>query len=63
MELASVLTVLRNRAYSGEIYYRGNWYPAPHELITHGAFRTGPTILTERGEDARNDDRIPPSTC
>jgi hypothetical protein len=26
----SFLTVLRNRVYIGEIYYRGNWYPAPH---------------------------------
>src|SRR5215470_14112901 len=26
----SVLTILRNRAYVGEIYFRDNWHPAPH---------------------------------
>ena len=39
---ASVITVIRNRTYLGEIYYRGNWYPAPHEpLIPTRAFRQG----------------------
>jgi site-specific DNA recombinase len=49
---ASVITVLRNRAYLGEIYYRGNWYPAPHEpLIPRELFDRAQAILTERGED------------
>jgi site-specific DNA recombinase len=49
---ASVITVLRNRAYLGEIYYRGNWYPAPHEpLIPQELFEHAQAILTERGED------------
>jgi site-specific DNA recombinase len=49
---ASVITVLRNRAYIGEIYYRGNWYPAPHEpLIPTELFECAQAIFTERGED------------
>jgi site-specific DNA recombinase len=49
---ASVITVLRNRAYLGEIYYRGNWYPAPHDpLITADLFDRAQAILAERGED------------
>ena len=48
----SVITVLRNRAYLGEIYYRGNWYPAPHEpLIPTDLFDPAQAILAERGED------------
>jgi site-specific DNA recombinase len=49
---ASVITVLRNRVYLGEIYYRGNWYPAPHEpLIPTELFDRAQTILSDRGED------------
>jgi site-specific DNA recombinase len=49
---ASVITVLRNRVYLGEIYYRGNWYPAPHEpLIPTELFERAQAILTERGDD------------
>jgi hypothetical protein len=45
-------TVLRNRAYLGEIYYRGNWYPAPHEpLIPTDPFEKAQAILAERCED------------
>jgi site-specific DNA recombinase len=48
----SVITVLRNRAYIGEIYYRGNWYPAPHDpLIPEQLFEKAQAILTERCED------------
>lgn len=49
---ASVITVLRNRVYLGEIYYRGNWYPAPHDpLIPTELFDRAQAILTERNED------------
>ncbi len=49
---ASVITVLRNRVYLGEIYYRGNWYAAPHEpLIPEELFEKAQVTLTERGED------------
>jgi len=48
----SVITILRNRTYLGEIYYRGNWYPAPHDpLIPTDLFDRAQDILTERGED------------
>jgi site-specific DNA recombinase len=48
----SVITILRNRAYLGEIYYRGNWYPAPHDpLIPTDLFDRAQGILTNRGED------------
>ncbi len=44
--------MLRNRVYIGEIYYRGNWYPAPHEpLIPTELFDKAQAILTERCED------------
>ncbi len=49
---ASVITVIRNRTYLGEIYYRGNWYSAPHEpLIPTELFEKAQAILTERCED------------
>ncbi len=48
----SVLTVIRNRAYIGEIYYRGSWYPAPHEpIVPRELFDRAQVILKERGED------------
>jgi site-specific DNA recombinase len=48
----SVLTVIRNRAYIGEIYYRGSWYPAPHEpIVPRELFERAQVILKERGED------------
>ncbi len=48
----SVLTVLRNRSYLGQIRYRGSWYPAPHEsLIPRELFDRAQAILKERGED------------
>jgi site-specific DNA recombinase len=48
----SVLTVIRNRSYLGEIYYRGSWYPAPHEpIVPRELFDRAQVILTERGED------------
>jgi len=44
--------VVRNRAYIGEIYYRGSWYPAPHEpIVPRERFDRAQTILKERGED------------
>ncbi len=49
----AVLTILRNRAYLGEINYRGTSYPAPHEpLVDADLFERAQAILRERGEDA-----------
>ncbi len=44
--------MIRNRTYLGEIYYRGNWYSAPHEpLIPTELFEKAQAIPTERCED------------
>jgi site-specific DNA recombinase len=51
---ASVITVLRNRVYLGEIYYRGHHHPAPHPpLIDPATFQAAQRLLQERGEDRR----------
>ena len=44
--------MLRNRAYLGQISFRGEHYPAPHEpLIEPVLFERAAEILRERGED------------
>ncbi len=49
---ASVLTVLRNRAYLGEIFFRGAHYPATHpSLVDPAIFEAAQVLLQERGED------------
>jgi site-specific DNA recombinase len=48
----AVLTVLANRVYVGEIYYRGAYHPAPHpRLVDTKLFSTAQRILKQRGED------------
>lgn len=48
----SVLTVLRNRAYVGEVFFRDAYHRAPHEaLVDVGLFEAAQGILAERGED------------
>ena len=48
----SVLTILRNRAYLGEVGWRGEWYPADHEaLVERSVFEKAQALLDERGED------------
>jgi site-specific DNA recombinase len=48
----AVLTVLRNRVYLGEIFFRGTWYPAPHQpLIGRNVFDQVQGLLIERGDD------------
>jgi site-specific DNA recombinase len=48
----AVLTILRNRAYLGEISFRGTHHPAPHApLIEQGLFEQAQAILKERGDD------------
>jgi len=49
-----VLTVLRNRVYLGEVYFRGTWHKAdPHHrpIIDPGLSDTAQAILLERGEE------------
>jgi site-specific DNA recombinase len=48
----AVLTILRNRAYLGQVTFRGHSYQAPHEpLIDRALFERAQEILRERGED------------
>jgi len=47
-----VITVLTNRAYVGEIFFRGRYHPAPHpRLVDAEMFETAQAILESRGED------------
>jgi site-specific DNA recombinase len=47
----SVLTILRNRVYVGEIYFRDSWHTAPHpRLVAPELFETTQALLEERGE-------------
>src|SRR6266550_284140 len=49
----AVLTILRNRAYLGEISFRGQHHPAPHPpLVSAELFERATRVLRERGEDA-----------
>ena len=48
----AVFTILRNRAYLGEVYFRDQWHKAPHPpLVTTETFDAVQGILAERGED------------
>ena len=48
----SVLTVLRNRTYVGEVQFRGTWHPGTHPpLVDRSVFDTAQSVLRERGED------------
>ena len=48
----AVLSILRNRAYVGEIFFRGNHHPAPHEpLVDKDLFERAQQKLRERSED------------
>lgn len=47
-----VLSILRNRAYIGEIFFRGAHYAAPHEpLVDPALFERAQEVLSERSED------------
>jgi Recombinase len=47
----SVLTVLRNRAYIGEVYFRGRHYKASHpQLVDRDLFDQVQALLAERGD-------------
>jgi site-specific DNA recombinase len=48
----AVLSILRNRAYVGEINFRGVHHQAPHEpLVEHALFDRAQEVLGERSED------------
>jgi site-specific DNA recombinase len=49
---AAVLTVLRNRSYRGEIFFRDTYHPAPHQpLVDQEVFDAAQEILLARGQD------------
>lgn len=48
----AILTVLRNRAYLGEVFFRGAYHPAPHPpLVTAEVFTAAQELLDARGQD------------
>lgn len=48
----SVLTILRNRACVGEVFFRGKWHSAPHpHLVDPTTFAATQQLLAERSED------------
>ncbi|MHB1510390.1 MAG: recombinase family protein [Acidimicrobiales bacterium] len=48
----SVLSVLRNRTYLGQVHFRGTWSQSVHPpLVEEGLFDAVQAILVERGED------------
>ena len=50
----AVLTVLRNRVYLGEIYFRGTWYRADQHhpaLVDADLFEQAQQLLVARGDD------------
>ncbi|MDA8148487.1 MAG: recombinase zinc beta ribbon domain-containing protein [Actinomycetota bacterium] len=48
----SVLRLLRNRTYLGQVHFRGTWSDSRHPpLVEAGLFDAAHAILTERGED------------
>src|SRR5262249_26263258 len=47
-----IFTVLRNRVYLGEVFFRDRWFPAPHDpLVDAEVFNRVQSLLDERGED------------
>jgi site-specific DNA recombinase len=51
-QFKSVLTVLRNRVYLGEVGWRGKWYRAKHApVVEQGIFDKAQLLLTERADD------------
>ncbi len=51
-QFKSVLTVLRNRTYLGQVHFRGTWSESSHPpLVEAGLFDATQAILIERGED------------
>ena len=47
-----IFTVLRNRVYLGEVFFRNRWFLAPHEpLVEVEVFNGVQALLDQRGED------------
>ncbi len=51
-QFKSILTVLRNRTYLGQVNFRDTWSDSNHPpLVEQGLFDAAQAILVERGED------------
>ncbi len=47
-----ILHILRNRAYLGQVYFRGSWHPSATEpLLDQALFDAAQAVLAERAED------------
>jgi site-specific DNA recombinase len=47
----AVLTILRNRVYLGEVFFRDTWHPGRHQpLVDQATFNAATALLAERGE-------------
>jgi site-specific DNA recombinase len=47
----AVLTILRNRVYLGEVFFRDTWHPGRHlPLVDQITFNAATALLAERGE-------------
>jgi site-specific DNA recombinase len=47
-----IFTILRNRVYLGEVFFRDRWFPAPHPpLVDVEVFNGVQALLDQRGED------------
>jgi site-specific DNA recombinase len=44
-----VVDILRNRAYLGQVFFRGAWHPSAEPFIDTALFNRAQTILDERG--------------
>ena len=53
LSFKSVLTILKNRVYLGEVGWRGEWHEGAHEaLVDPAVLDKAQGLLYERGEDA-----------
>ncbi len=60
----AVLSILRNRAYVGEIFFRGSHYPAPHEpLVDRRSSSARRRSSPSAARTSRCGARISPNTC
>ena len=49
----SILSILGNRTYLGEVHFRETWYPAPHPAVMDkSTFDKAASLRHERGENA-----------
>jgi site-specific DNA recombinase len=60
----AIISLLRNRVYIGQIYFRGTHHDAPHPpLVDTDTFDGAKRLLVERGDDVSNARPTAPTTC